>query len=91
MSRVDPDRLGVILALQFTIAWAGEGRCVPPRLGWWQTDLVDAEARKRLAESGRLRTLFHRKTRKAEEEEDSPLFSGQDEPEADEASEGAEA
>lgn len=30
-----------ILALQITVAWAGEGRCEPPRLGWWQTDLVD--------------------------------------------------
>ncbi len=30
-----------ILALQLTIAWAGEGICVPPRLGWWKTDLID--------------------------------------------------
>jgi hypothetical protein len=30
-----------ILALQFTIAWAGEGRSQPKRLGWWDTDLVD--------------------------------------------------
>ena len=30
-----------ILAMQLTIAWAGEGRCDPRRLGWWDTDLVD--------------------------------------------------
>ena len=30
-----------ILALQLTIAWAGEGICEPPRLGWWKTDLID--------------------------------------------------
>lgn len=30
-----------ILSLQLTIGWAGEGRCTPPRLGWWDTDLVD--------------------------------------------------
>lgn len=30
-----------ILALQLTVAWAGEALCEPPRLGWWQTDLVD--------------------------------------------------
>ncbi|WP_395830945.1 hypothetical protein [Archangium violaceum] len=33
--------LDTILALQLTVAWAGEGRCEPARLGWWQTDLVD--------------------------------------------------
>lgn len=33
--------LDAILALQITIAWAGEGRCTPKRLGWWDTDLVD--------------------------------------------------
>src|SRR3990167_3395844 len=33
--------LDTILALQFTIAWAGEGRCQPKRLGWWDTDLID--------------------------------------------------
>ena len=31
-----------ILAVQLTVAWAGEGRCEPRRLGWWQTDLTDA-------------------------------------------------
>lgn len=33
--------LDAILAVQLTIAWAGEGRCSPRRLGWWDTDLVD--------------------------------------------------
>lgn len=35
--------LDAILALQFTVAWAGEGRCEPKRLGWWDTDLIDEE------------------------------------------------
>ena len=34
--------LDVILALQFSVAWAGESREHTNRLGWWQTDLVDA-------------------------------------------------
>jgi hypothetical protein len=25
------------------VAWAGEGRCKPRRLGWWDTDLVDPD------------------------------------------------
>lgn len=33
--------LDAILAIQLTIAWAGEGRCSPARLGWWDTDLID--------------------------------------------------
>jgi hypothetical protein len=33
--------LDEILALQITVAWAGEGACEPTRLGWWRTDLVD--------------------------------------------------
>ena len=33
--------LDAILALQFTVAWDGEGRCSPSRLGWWDTDLID--------------------------------------------------
>jgi hypothetical protein len=33
--------LDSILALQLTVAWAGEALCQPPRLGWWRTDLVD--------------------------------------------------
>ncbi len=35
--------LDKILALQMTVAWAGEGECEPKRLGWWRTDLVDPE------------------------------------------------
>ena len=35
--------LDEILALQFLVAWAGEGRCKPRRLGWWDTDLVDPD------------------------------------------------
>lgn len=35
--------LDEILALQFLVAWAGEGRCKPRRLGWWETDLVDPD------------------------------------------------
>jgi hypothetical protein len=30
-----------ILATQLFVAWAGEGRSQPKRLGWWDTDLVD--------------------------------------------------
>lgn len=33
--------LDTVLALQLAVAWAGEGLSHPPRLGWWQTDLVD--------------------------------------------------
>jgi len=33
--------LDEILALQLTIAWAGEGLCQPKRLDWWRTDLID--------------------------------------------------
>jgi hypothetical protein len=36
-----PSTLDTVLALQITVAWAGEGRSQPSRLGWWQTDLVD--------------------------------------------------
>src|SRR5688572_15591355 len=39
-----PDHaLDAILALQFTVAWAGEGRSSPRRLGWWETDLVSED------------------------------------------------
>lgn len=42
MSSPIPDAtLDAILAMQVTIAWAGEGRCSPKRLGWWDTDLID--------------------------------------------------
>lgn len=43
MNHVPDDRLDAILALQITVAWAGEGRCKPKRLGWWDTDLIDPE------------------------------------------------
>lgn len=33
--------LDAILAIQLAVAWAGEGRCSPRRLGWWETDLID--------------------------------------------------
>jgi hypothetical protein len=33
--------LDAILATQLVVAWAGEGRCSPRRLGWWETDLID--------------------------------------------------
>lgn len=35
--------LDQILAVQITVAWAGEGRCEPRRLGWWDTDLIDPD------------------------------------------------
>lgn len=35
--------LDQILALQLSVAWAGEARARPARLSWWQTDLVDPE------------------------------------------------
>ncbi|WP_437300223.1 BREX-6 system BrxE protein [Sorangium sp. So ce426] len=42
MATLVPDEtLDAILAMQVTIAWAGEGRCSPRRLGWWDTDLID--------------------------------------------------
>lgn len=34
--------LDAILALQLTVAWAGESKEQTKRLGWWPTDLVDA-------------------------------------------------
>ena len=37
-----PHALDAILALQLTVAWAGEGLSDPKRLDWWRTDLVDA-------------------------------------------------
>ena len=39
----DTQTLDAILDLQFRVAWAGEGRCEPPRLSWWRTNLVDPE------------------------------------------------
>jgi hypothetical protein len=35
------ETLDAILVVQLTVAWAGEGRCSPKRLGWWDTDLID--------------------------------------------------
>lgn len=34
-------QLDDILTIQLSVAWAGEGRCDPTRLGWWSTALVD--------------------------------------------------
>lgn len=36
-----PEVLDRILALQLLVAWAGEGKTDPPRLGWWRTSLAD--------------------------------------------------
>jgi hypothetical protein len=41
MAALNDKDLDAILAIQFTVAWAGEGRCQPKRLGWWDTDLID--------------------------------------------------
>jgi hypothetical protein len=39
---ISTSTLDTILALQLTVAWAGESREHTNRLGWWHTDLVDA-------------------------------------------------
>lgn len=41
--RLTAAQLDEILALQLTVAWAGEAAGQPARLGWWRTDLVDRE------------------------------------------------
>lgn len=41
MNKLNDTILDQILALQITVAWAGEANCEPARLGWWKTDLVD--------------------------------------------------
>ncbi len=41
--RLSSPQLDEILALQLTVAWAGEAAGDPARLGWWRSDLVDAE------------------------------------------------
>lgn len=41
--RIPFDILDKILALQITVAWAGEGACEPKRLEWWRTDLIDED------------------------------------------------
>lgn len=33
--------LDEIVSLQLVVAWAGESKTDPPRLGWWRTSLVD--------------------------------------------------
>lgn len=38
---LDRKVLDEILGLQLLVAWAGEGKTDPPRLGWWRTSLVD--------------------------------------------------
>jgi hypothetical protein len=38
---VSPADLDAILALQLSVAWAGERAGDPARLGWWSSDLVD--------------------------------------------------
>lgn len=43
-SGADDAVLDAVLAVQLTVAWAGEGRCEPKRLGWWDTDVLDAES-----------------------------------------------
>jgi hypothetical protein len=42
-SRLAPNQLDELLALQLTAAWAGEAAGEVPRLGWWKTDLVDPQ------------------------------------------------
>ncbi|NRA34740.1 MAG: BREX-6 system BrxE protein [Polyangiaceae bacterium] len=44
MTAPDTQQLDAILALQLTVAWAGEVAAEPKRLGWWDTDLVDEAA-----------------------------------------------
>ena len=41
--RLPPTQLDEILRLQLNVAWAGESAGSPPRLGWWKSDLGDAE------------------------------------------------
>lgn len=44
MGAPTPDEtLDAILAIQLTVAWAGEGRSSPKRLGWWDTDLISED------------------------------------------------
>lgn len=41
MKNITGNTLDAILALQMSVAWAGEGLCEPKRLDWWRTDLID--------------------------------------------------
>jgi len=43
MPDITPESLDAILALQLSVAWAGEAAGDPERLGWWKSDLVDPE------------------------------------------------
>lgn len=40
-SATDDAVLDAVLAVQLVVGWAGEGRCEPKRLGWWDTDVID--------------------------------------------------
>jgi len=40
-SGADDAVLDAVLAVQLIVAWAGEARCEPKRLGWWDTDVID--------------------------------------------------
>ena len=40
---ISSNALDTILALQLTVAWAGEGLSAPKRLDWWKTDLIDED------------------------------------------------
>lgn len=40
---ISDESLDIILAIQLAVAWAGEGRCSPKRLGWWDTDLISED------------------------------------------------
>ena len=40
---ISMDALDRILALQLSVAWAGERHGDPPSLGWWETSLADPE------------------------------------------------
>jgi hypothetical protein len=35
------DQLDEVLALQLSIAWAGEANTEPKRMGWWRTGMCD--------------------------------------------------
>lgn len=43
MTVVSDEVLDAILVMQITLAWAGEGRSTPKRLGWWDTDLISPD------------------------------------------------
>lgn len=42
-SPLAPEHLDQVLALQLSVAWAGEAAGEPKRLCWWETDLIDPE------------------------------------------------